>query len=290
MPGVGDWRRRQPAVSVGDHFRDRHRVPIGRSGERRRGVEPARRCGAKQTSTAGTEEPAPAEPLVALSAMLIATPPCRRRTGRCRPRPLRRRRDGLRCPALNRMNVGIDRMPNRAGTSSTTSVSTFATIRRPDNAARHLLQLGRDDPAWAAPGRPEIDEHRQRRFADQRIELTGGVEIDGLAGRRQIGLTAAAARTLPQMREGLSIRFAALGARRQDASLVSGQRAHLRGSQASSAAARSAADAMCISKRSAFPSASTIIGSSSARFAAERRARARRAQHGVSCQHRFVPG
>src|SRR2546421_1411823 len=43
-----------------------------------------------------------------------------------------------------------------------------------------LLNYRRHDPAWAAPGSPEIDQHRQRALLDHR-------RIVGLAGFRQPG-------------------------------------------------------------------------------------------------------
>src|SRR6266545_2501048 len=65
-------------------------------------------------------------------------------------------------------------------------------------ARRDLADLGGHGPAGAAPGSPEVDQHRYAALAEHPVELTPLIDRHRLGRRRQLGPTGAAARRLPQ--------------------------------------------------------------------------------------------
>ena len=73
-----------------------------------------------------------------------------------------------------------------------------------------LGDFGRDHLARGAPWRPKIDERRQCGFADERLKLSGSVDVNRLCGLRQLGVTLTASELLAKALEEQAVATTAL--------------------------------------------------------------------------------
>ena len=81
-------------------------------------------------------------------------------------------------------SMGMPRIWKRWANSGWRSVSTLTTTAFPAMFFAVLRDLGSCHAAGAAPGRPEIRQHRHRRLAHNLVEL-GGIDVQRLVRRRQ---------------------------------------------------------------------------------------------------------
>src|SRR5262245_39324134 len=77
---------------------------------------------------------------------------------------------------------------------------------------RRFLDLRRDAPARATPGRPEVHEHRHARRADDLVELILGRDFDRARVRRKRRMALAALARVGEMADGDAVDSLALGA------------------------------------------------------------------------------
>src|SRR5262249_22417517 len=87
-------------------------------------------------------------------------------------------------------------------------------------ACGDFLQLGRDHPARSAPGRPVIDDDRDRGARHEAIEVGDAVQLEWFAGRTERLLALAAATLVAQAREGKPVLLPARRARNDEAAIV----------------------------------------------------------------------